>query len=223
MNIVLASILQRIIYFLRFIIFFLGPGMLYHYLKKKQTWKRLEQYARDNRIKRELTSSYDNFGELLWESHGRPVTVRICYDNPSFGPWISVGLKLNTQILRLHTYKPMTRPGSGWEEFISPSPEFNYLYRTRHVRSDYREKLLISLTIFDDIVKFYSDWILYLSNDIGTNGLVVDGEEVRFCFGPSAIRSMFPYVTPEEIEAVLPDMIELAEKFDRIFLPEGEC
>jgi hypothetical protein len=135
-------------------------------------------------------------------------------------PWISVGLKLNTQILRLHTYKSMTRPGSGWEEFISPSPEFNYLYRTRHVRSDYREKFLNSLTIFDDIVKFYSDWILYLSNDIGTNGLVVDGEEVRFTFGPSAIRRMFPYITPEEIEAVLPDMVELAEKFDRIFQPD---
>ncbi|MCK5115526.1 MAG: hypothetical protein KAR44_02935 [Candidatus Aegiribacteria sp.] len=222
MNIVSASILKRIIYFFKFIIFFLGPGMLYHYLKKKQTWKRLEQYTKDNKIKRELTSSYDDFGELHWESHGRPVTVRICYDNPSFGPWISVGLKLNTQILRLHTYKPMNRPGSGWEEFTSPSPEFNYLYESRQVRSDYRDKLLNSFTIFDDIVKFYSDWILYLSNDIGTNGLVVDGEEVRFVFGPSAIRSMFPYVTPEEIEAVLPDMIELAEKFDRIFQPDGE-
>ena len=222
MNIVFACMLQRIIYSLRFFIFFLGPGMLYHYLKKKQTWKRLEQYAKDNTIKRELNNSCDDFGELHWESHGRPVTVRICYDNPSFGPWISVGLKLNTQILRLHTNKPMNRPGSGWEEFNSPNPEFNYLYRTRQVRSDYREKLLRSFTIFDDIVKFYSDWILYLSNDIGTNGLVVDGEEVRFVFGPSAIRSMFPYVTPEEIEAVLPDMIELADRFDRIFLPDGE-
>lgn len=222
MNIVFASILKRSIFILRFVLFFLGPGMLYHYLKKRKTWKRLEQYAKDNKIKRELSNSYDDFGELHWESHGRPITVRICYDNPSFGPWISVGLKLNTQILRLHTYKPMNRPGSGWEEFISPNPEFNYLYRTRHVRSDYREKLLQSSTIFDDIVEFYSDWILYLSNDIGTNGLVVDGEEVRFVFGPSSIRSMFPYVTPEEIEAVLPDMIKLAEKFDRIFQPEGE-
>ena len=222
MNIVFANALKRTISILRFIIFFLGPGMLYHYLKKEKTWKRLEQYAKDNKIKRELTNSYDDFGELLWESHGRPVTVRICYDNPSFGPWISVDLKLNTQILRLHTYKPTNRPGSGWEEFTSPNPEFNYLYRSRQVRSDYREKLLNSSTIFNDIVKFYSDWILYLSSDIGTNGLVVDGEEVRFVFGPSAIRSMFPYVTPEEIEAILPDMIGLAEKFDRVFQSEGE-
>ncbi len=222
MNIVFASILKRSIFIFRVFLFFLGPGMLYHYLKKKRTWRRLEQYAKDNKIQRELSNSSDDFGELHWESHGRPITVRICYDNPSFGPWISVGLKLNTQILRLHTYKPMNRPGEGWEEFTSPSPEFNYLYESRQVKSDYREKLLQSSTIFDDIVKFYSDWILYLSNDIGTNGLVVDGEEVRFTFGPSAIRSMFPYVTPEEIEAVLPDMIELAERFDRIFQPDGE-
>jgi len=221
MNIVFASALKRTISILRFIIFFLGPGMLYHYLKMKKTWNRLEQYAKEKKIEHVLSDSYDDFGELHWESHGRSVTVRICYDNPSFGPWISVGLKLNKHILRLHTNKPMNRPGSGWEEFTSPSPEFNYPYRSRQVRSDYREKLLNSSTIFDDMVRFYSDWILYLSNDIGTNGLVVDGEEVRFVFGPSAIRSMFPYVTPEEIEAVLPDMIELADKFDRIFQPDG--
>jgi hypothetical protein len=203
----------------RFIIFFIGPGMLYYYVKKKITWGRLERYAKQNQIEHVLTRSYDDFGELHWESHGRPVRVRICYDNPSFGPWISVGLKLNEDILRLHTYKPMTRPLAGWEVFISPNREFNHLYKTREVRAEYGEKLLQS-NIFQDIVQFCSDWMLYLSNDIGTNGLVVNGEEVRFCFGPSAIRSFFPYITPEEIEAVLPDMIELADKFDRIFQTE---
>jgi len=221
MNTVLSGILKRTLTILRCAVFFLGPGMLYHYLKKKQTWKRLERYAKERDIEHVLTESYDDFGELQWESDGRPVVVRICYDNPSFGPWISVGLNLNREILNLHTYKPMTRPLPGWEDFISPSPEFNYIYKTRQVRAEYGEKLLHS-NIFQDIVKFCSDWMLYLSIDIGTNGLVVDGKEIKFFFGPSVIRSNYPYITPEEIEAVLPEMLKLAEKFDRIFETDAD-
>lgn len=219
MNTVFSRIFKSTVNIMRFTAFFLGPGMLCHFLKKKVTWKRLEQYAKEKNIEHVPADSYKDFGELHWESRGRPVRVRICYDNPSFGPWISAGLKLNTDILKLHTYKPLTRPLPGWEAFISPNSEFNHLYKTREVKSEYGEKLLKS-KIFQDIVEFCSDWALYLSSDIGTNGLVLNGEEIRFCFGPSIIRSSFPYITPEEIEAVLPEMIKLADKFDRIYQTE---
>jgi len=216
MSAVFSNILRIAVNIVRFIIFFFGPGMVYHLLKKRDTWKRLEQYAKEKNIEHVRSDSYDDFGELHWESHGRPVVVRICYDNPDFGPWISVGLKLNREILSLRTSRPLTRPLPGWEEFISPNRTFNRLYKTRQIRSKYAEKLLQS-DIFQDIVKFCSDWALYLSRDMGTNGLVVNGEEIRFIFGPPIIKSIFPYITPEEIEAVLPDMIELADNFDRIF------
>ena len=88
-------------------------------------------------------------------------------------------------------------------------------------KSNYRDALLGSPSIFDQIVKFYSHWALYLSSDIGTNGLVVTGEKIRFIFGPSMIRSAFPYITPEEIEAVLPDLLYLAESFDKVFQTDG--
>ena len=221
MGIVYVSILKRIINGFRFFFFFIGPGMIYHWWKKKTALKRLELYAVEKKIKRELTSSLSDFGELHWEINGRPIVARICHDNPSFGPWISVGLKKDERILRLHTYKPMTRPGEGWEEFKSPNNVFNYLYKSRMVKSAYREVLLGSPSIFDKIVKFYSHWALYLSNDIGSNGLVITGEKIRFIFGPSMIRSMFPYITPAEIEAVLPELLKLAESFDKVFPADG--
>ena len=217
MSIVYVNLVKRIIDGFRFFFFFTGPGILYHWWKKQTALKRLELYAVERRIKRELTSSLSDFGELHWELDGRPIVARICYDNPSSGPWISVGLKLNERILRLHTCKPMTRSGEGWEEFKSPDSAFNYLYKSRVVKSNYRNALLGSPFIFEEIVKFYSHWALYLSSDIGTNGLVVTGEIIRFTFGPSMIRSFFPYITPEEIEAVLPDLLELAESFDKVF------
>jgi hypothetical protein len=219
MNIVTSNILKRLLNAIRYFFFFLGPGMLFHYIRKRKNWKRLEQYALDNKIERVLTKSRDDFGELHWEVDGRPVIARICYDNPSFGPWLSVGLKLDTDMLNLKTYRPMNRPNEGWDEFTSPDPEFNYLYRTRQVRSDYRRLLLDSPDIFSEIVHFCSEWMLYMSSDIGTNGLTVDGEEIRFIFGPSPIRSMFPYIRPEEIDAVLPDIIALADSFDSALAP----
>ncbi|MBN2587431.1 MAG: hypothetical protein JXA64_09740 [Candidatus Fermentibacteraceae bacterium] len=201
----------------RYILFFLGPGMLYQYLRKRSTWKRLEEYAARNGIERRLTDSLDDFGELHWIADGRGVTVRICYDNPNFGPWISVRLRLDTEMLDLKTYKPMTRPGEGWERFDSPDPVFNRLYRSRCVWSVYSDQLLSRPEIFSRMVRFFGDWMLYLSSDIGINGLVVDGRSVTCHFGPSVIRSMYPYITPEEIEAVLPDMLELADVFDSAF------
>jgi hypothetical protein len=217
MGIVCQRMARRAVNIVRYVLFFLGPGMLYHYLRKRRTWKRLEDYAARNGFKRKLTSSYDDFGELHWTAGGRHVTVRICYDNPNFGPWIAVKLRLDTEILDLKTYKPMTRPREGWEEFDSPDPDFNSLYRSRCVWSVYRDQLLSRPEIFSRMVRFFGDWMLYLSSDIGINGLVVDGRSVTCHFGPSVIRSMYPYITPEEIEAVLPDMLELADVFDSAF------
>ncbi|MCD6589088.1 MAG: hypothetical protein J7K88_11120 [Candidatus Fermentibacteraceae bacterium] len=105
MSIVYVSILKRVINGFRFF-FFIGPGMLYYWWKKKTALKRLELYAVEKKIKRELTSSLSDFGELHWGIEGRPIVARICHDNPSFGPWISVDLKLNERILILHTYRP---------------------------------------------------------------------------------------------------------------------
>jgi hypothetical protein len=214
-------LLRRVVNIGRYILFFLGPGMLYHYLRKRRTWARLEAFASGRGIERKLTDSYDDFGELHWVQDGRPVIVRICYDNPNFGPWISVGLHLNTEMLDLKTYRPMTRPREGWEQFDSPVDDFNRLYRSRFIWSAYREPLLSASGVFNMMVGFYRDWMLYLSSDIGINGLVLDGRTVRCHFGPSVIRSMYPYITPEEIEAVLPDLIRLADEFDSAFRRAG--
>lgn len=221
MNIILANNLKRVVNTFRLVFFFLGLGMILHYFKKRKTWKRLAHFAKDRGIKHVPSNRVEDFGELHWEVEGRPVIARMCYDNPSFGPWISVGLNLNTEILNLRTYKPLVPPNLGWEQFHSPSRGFDYLYKTREIKSDYKEGLLGSPEFFDDVVKFCYTWMLYMSTDIGTNGLDMDGKEIRFIFGPSPIRSSYPYITPEEIDSILPDMIRLAEKFDSLFETDG--
>lgn len=201
----------------RFVLFFCGPGMLYHYLKKRRAWRRLEEYAEDKGAERTRTDSVNDFGELRWMQSGRPVRVRICHDNPSFGPWISLGLKLDDEMLFLKTYTPITRPRSEWVMFNSGVEDFDRLYRTRQIRMDYGEKVDGAEEVFRRIVQFHYDWLLYLAADTGCNGLDINGEYVRCTLGPSIVRSTFPYITPEEIEALLPDMLRIADCFDSAF------
>ncbi|MCP4135522.1 MAG: hypothetical protein GY754_31425 [bacterium] len=214
MDIILISILKRILFSFKFLVFFLGPGSLYSYIAKKIYWKKLELYADLKGYHHEPGRFKYDFGELHWECRGMPVKVRICYDHLSSGPWISVGLKTGKEILELETGKPLVDLMDDWEEFTPENRAFNYLYRTRRVDSNYAEKLLNAPRLFDAIVNFYRKWVFHLSNDVGTNGLVVDGEKVVCTFGPSMLLSLFPYISPEKIERILPDMIKLAEKFD---------
>ena len=213
-GIIFLMALKRTLNILRYIFFFLGPGMLYHFIRKRRSWRRLEEYAEKNRIERVRGSSFDDFGEMVWKRDGRLVVVRIRYENPGSGPGISVALRTGEEMLRLKTYRPMNRPTEGWEAFISPNPDFNLLYRTREVRTDYSRELLSGPELFDAMAGFHRDWLLYLSSDIGSNGLDADGKWVTCHLGPPVIRSMFPYITPEEIEAILPDLLGIADIFD---------
>jgi|GEM_PF-2748805 len=206
--------LRKALNVLRYMLFFLGPGMLYHFIRKRSSWRRLEEYAEKNRIERMPGSSCDDFGKMVWKRDGRLVVVSIRYENPGSGPGISVALNTGEEMLRLKTYRPMNRPAEGWEAFISPNADFNLLYRTREVRTDYSRELLSGPELFDAMADFHRDWLLYLSSDIGSNGLDADGEWVTCHLGPPMIRSMFPYVTPEEIEAILPDLLGIAGIFD---------
>jgi hypothetical protein len=191
---------------------------LYSWLAKKYFWKKLKKEAKRLGYQHEVTQSYDDFGVLRAYRAGRNITVRICYDNPSAGPWVSVSLNLNQGILDIKTNKPHLRPLEGWTDFDSPNWIFNRMYKTRRVVKKYLDKMQNSDSLFEHIVSFYQKWMFQLSRDMGLNGLDIDGKSITCIFGPPVISSMAPFIKPPVLEKILSEMLNLAEHFDKTMI-----